>query len=153
MTSAPPNSLSGAGGKHINLSSTHSPVQQQQSQVTSPSFEGSRRSASNSNQSNASPRNNQGQRKQHKNARRPRLANEDAMAESVSPDLQSQIEYRTELGLGSHEERKQPARSDLNHPFDELLPPSSTSRLSKYYAKREPERQHIWNWIWPPLKR
>ncbi|KAE8444771.1 hypothetical protein EG329_014231 [Mollisiaceae sp. DMI_Dod_QoI] len=82
MTSAPPNSLT-SWGKSLNLSSSHSPLQQQPSQVTSPSSESSsRRSASNSSQTHASPRNIQGQRKQHKNSRRPRLADEDAMAES-----------------------------------------------------------------------
>jgi hypothetical protein len=71
------------GGKSVNVSSSHSPLQQQNNQVTSPSFE-SRRSASSSAQSHSSPRNNQGNRKQHKNSRKPRLADEDAMAESVS---------------------------------------------------------------------
>lgn len=152
MTSAPPNSTSGAGGKHINVSSSHSPLQQQQSQVTSPSFEsGSRRSASNSSQSNASPRNNQGQRKQHKSSRRPRLANEDAMAESVSLDL-SWIPPKL-IRIGSHEKCQQPPRSDLNYPLDELLPPSSTSRLPKFNAARNSERKHLWYWVWSSFER
>jgi hypothetical protein len=62
------------GGKSVNVSSSHSPLQQQNN----------RRSASSSAQSHSSPRNNQGNRKQHKNSRKPRLADEDAMAESVS---------------------------------------------------------------------
>ncbi|CZR69484.1 related to human transcription regulator Staf-5 [Phialocephala subalpina] len=82
MNSVPPNALSSAGGKLINPSSSHSPIQHQQQQVTSPSFE-SRRSASHSNQITGSPRNSQGQRNKHKNLRRPRLGvDEDAMAES-----------------------------------------------------------------------
>ena len=72
------------GGKSLNISSSHSPLQQQQNQVVSPSFESSsRRSASHSTPIHASARNNQGNRKQHKNSRKPRLADEDAMAESV----------------------------------------------------------------------
>ncbi len=84
MNSAPSNA-STPGGKSPNISSSHSPIQQQQSQVVSPSFE-SRRSASHSvvHHSSPSARNNQGNRKQHKNSRKPRLADEDAMAESVS---------------------------------------------------------------------
>ncbi|PMD44786.1 hypothetical protein L207DRAFT_542369 [Hyaloscypha variabilis F] len=82
MNSAPSNA-STPGGKSLNISSSHSPVQQQQNQVVSPSFE-SRRSASHSVPHHSSPsaRNNQGNRKQHKNSRKPRLADEDAMAES-----------------------------------------------------------------------
>jgi len=84
MNSASSNA-STPSGKSLNISSSHSPLQQQQSQVVSPSFE-SRRSASHSTPSHSfpSPRNNQGNRKQHKNSRKPRLADEDAMAESVS---------------------------------------------------------------------
>ena len=83
MTSVTPNT-STSGGKSLNTSS-HSPLQQQQSQIVSPTFE-SRRSAGRSvpAHSTPSPRNNQGNRRQHKNSRKPRLADEDAMAESVS---------------------------------------------------------------------
>ena len=92
MNSASSNA-STPGGKSLNVSSSHSPLQQQQSQVVSPSFE-SRRSASHSTPSHSfpSPRNNQGNKKQHKNTRRPRLADEDAMAESVS-----QSQYLTSI--------------------------------------------------------
>ncbi|KAL3424098.1 ring-15 protein [Phlyctema vagabunda] len=80
MTSTQP-SASLSGGKSINTSSTHSSGQQQ-AQVTSPSFEAStRRSGSHSNTA-PTPRNHQTQKKQHKNGRRPRFADEDAMAES-----------------------------------------------------------------------
>jgi hypothetical protein len=85
MNSASSNT-STPGGKSANVSSSsHSPLQQQQSQVVSPTFE-SRRSAGHSvpAHSTPSPRNNQGNRRQHKNSRKPRLADEDAMAESVS---------------------------------------------------------------------
>jgi hypothetical protein len=84
MNSASANT-STAGGKSVNVSSSHSPLQQQQSQVVSPTFE-SRRSAGHSvpAHSTPSPRNNQGHRRQHKNSRKPRLADEDAMADSVS---------------------------------------------------------------------
>ncbi|RDW92408.1 hypothetical protein BP5796_01802 [Coleophoma crateriformis] len=78
MTSNPPNAAL-SGGK-LNTTSTHSPVQHQQS-VTSPGFESSSR-RSGSSITAALPRNGQSQRKQHKNARKPRLADEDAMAES-----------------------------------------------------------------------
>jgi len=83
MNSASSNT-STPGGKSTNGSS-HSPLQQQQSQIVSPTFE-SRRSAGHSvpAHSTPSPRNNQGNRRQHKNSRKPRLADEDAMAESVS---------------------------------------------------------------------
>jgi hypothetical protein len=83
MNSASSNT-STPGGKLANVSS-HSPLQQQQSQVVSPTFE-SRRSAGHSvpAHSTPSPRNNQGNRRQHKNSRKPRLADEDAMVESVS---------------------------------------------------------------------
>lgn len=83
MTSAPPNA-STSSGKSLNISSshTHSPVQQQQvQQITSPGFE-SRRSGG-SNPFYTSARNNQERKKQHKNSRKPQLADEDAMAESV----------------------------------------------------------------------
>ncbi|PVH71478.1 hypothetical protein DL98DRAFT_521024 [Cadophora sp. DSE1049] len=81
MNSALQNASS-SGGKSLNISSSHSPLQQQ-NQSPSPSFEsGSRRSAGHSFPVNASPRNTQGHKKQHKNSRKPRLADEDAMAES-----------------------------------------------------------------------
>ncbi len=84
-----PSNTSTPGGKSLNISSSHSPLQQQQNQVISPGFESSsRRSASHSIPIHASARNNQGSRKQHKNSRKPRLADEDAMAESVR-DMQS----------------------------------------------------------------
>jgi hypothetical protein len=78
----PATSNTSTPGKSVNVSS-HSPLQQ--NQVISPGFE-SRRSASHTAPTHysASPRNNQGNRKQHKNSRKPRLADEDAMAESVS---------------------------------------------------------------------
>jgi hypothetical protein len=83
MTSAPPNG-STSGGKSLNISSSHSPLQQQhQAQITSPSFD-SRRSGHQSSPVQINARNNQGSRKQHKNSRRPRFADEDEMAESVS---------------------------------------------------------------------
>jgi|SRR6266536_1198928 len=83
MNSVPPNA-STPGGKSLNTSSSHSPLQLQQNRVSSPSFESSsRRSGSHSSLIHTSGRNNQGQRKQHKNSRKPRLADEDAMAESV----------------------------------------------------------------------
>jgi hypothetical protein len=82
MTSMQPNPI--LGGK-LNSSSSHSPVQQQPPQLNSPSFEASpRRSASNFSHVIQSGRNNQISRKQHKNQRRPRLADEDTMVESVS---------------------------------------------------------------------
>lgn len=76
-------SASSPGGK--SLSTAHNPTQQQQSQITSPSFESNtRRSGSQSSGVSAAARNNQSQRKQHRNSKKPRLADEDAMAESVS---------------------------------------------------------------------
>ena len=81
MTSMQPSSI--PSGK-LNNSSSHSPVQQQPLQLTSPIFEATpRRSASSFNQIIPSGRNNQTSRKQHKNQRRPRLADEDTMVESV----------------------------------------------------------------------
>lgn len=90
MTSTLPNA-STSGGKSINTSSSHSPLQQQQqTQIISPGFDSSsRRSGSHSNVVFASNRNNQSHRKQHRNGRRPRLVDEDAMAESVSLDMDS----------------------------------------------------------------
>ena len=84
MTSVPLNA-STSGGKSLNTAPSFTPAQQY-GQVTSPSFESSsKRSTSGSN--HPSPRNNQNQKKQHKNSRKPRLADEDAMAESVSHPL------------------------------------------------------------------
>lgn len=82
MTSAPPNA-STSGGKSLNTAPSFAPAQQHHTQVTSPGFESSssRRSGSASNHS--SPRNNQNHKKQHRNSRKPKLADEDAMAESV----------------------------------------------------------------------
>lgn len=83
MNSAP-SSASASGAKSLNLSSSFPLAQQQNSQTGSPSCEsGPRRAASHATPVNASPRNQQGNRKKHKNARKPRLADEDAMAESV----------------------------------------------------------------------
>ena len=76
-------SASSPGGKSLNTA--HNPTQQQQSQIISPSFESNtRRSGSQSGGVSAAARNNQSQRKQHRNSKKPRLADEDAMAESVS---------------------------------------------------------------------
>lgn len=84
MTSVPLNA-STSGGKSLNTAPSFTSAQQH-SQVTSPSFESSsKRSISGPN--HGSPRNNQNQKKQHKNTRKPRLADEDAMAESVSHPL------------------------------------------------------------------
>jgi hypothetical protein len=81
MTSVPPNA-STSGGK--SLSTAPSFTSAQHGQVTSPNFESSSSRRSIGQASNhSSPRNNQSQRKQHKNSRKPRLADEDAMAESV----------------------------------------------------------------------
>ena len=83
MTSAPPNA-STPSGKSLHISSSHmnSPLQQQQ--ITSPSFESSsRRSSGFNNQILASPRNSQSKKKSYKSSKRPQLADEDTMAESV----------------------------------------------------------------------
>ncbi|KAH8820837.1 hypothetical protein F5884DRAFT_62224 [Xylogone sp. PMI_703] len=81
MNSAP-SSSSAVPGKLLSTSS-HSPLQQQQSPAGSQSFEAlSRRPGGQSNAPLASPRNNQNHKKQHKPSRRPRLADEDAMAEA-----------------------------------------------------------------------
>lgn len=90
MTSAPPNA-STSGGKAINASAS-SPLHLPQNQVISPSFDSSKRSESSrrsggSNSSSVAPRNNQSRKKQHKDTRKPRLLDEDAMAESVSIDF------------------------------------------------------------------
>ncbi|TVY87306.1 putative RING finger protein [Lachnellula willkommii] len=81
MTSAPPNA-STSGGKSLNISS-HSPLQQHQTQVTSPPFDSSsRRSGHQSSPIHTSARNNQVRKKHHKNFTKPRLGNDDEMAES-----------------------------------------------------------------------
>jgi hypothetical protein len=85
MTSIPPNASSSAGKS--NSSSSHPPpYQPHQGQSSPSSFDsGSRRSGSQTGQSLAAPRNNQHQRKSHKNTRKPSLReDEDMMAESVS---------------------------------------------------------------------
>jgi hypothetical protein len=80
-----------------------------------------------------SPRNIQSRKQQHKRHRRPRLADEDAIAESVgSPPSLSLlglaclwgIKYKTHLmnRPGSHEVDNQPQGPDVHHPFDELCP-------------------------------
>jgi hypothetical protein len=136
------------GGKALNVSSSHSPLQQQQNQVISPNFESnSRRFAGHStpSHSSASPRNNQGSRKQHKNSKKPRLADEDAMAESVRQphfdgitksqgnDISMPTTLKTRLTQsGSHAKCQQPAGPDLHHSPHELHPPPSTTRLPKY---------------------
>ncbi|KAJ8067572.1 hypothetical protein OCU04_004912 [Sclerotinia nivalis] len=80
-----PQSASSPGGKSLNTASSHTPIQQQQSQTTPPSFDSNiRRSASHSTGIPAAARNNQSQRKQHRNSKKPRLADEDAMAESAA---------------------------------------------------------------------
>jgi hypothetical protein len=86
MTSALPTAFS-SGGKALNnssSSSSHLPAQHHQTQPVAPSFESSsRRSGSHAVPAHGTVRNNQGNRRQHKNSRRPKLADEDAMAESV----------------------------------------------------------------------
>lgn len=80
-------SSSSPGGKSLNAASSHNPVQQQQGQTTSPGFESNtRRSGSYSSgiPAAAAARNNQMQRKQHKSSKKPKLAVEDNMEESVS---------------------------------------------------------------------
>ncbi|QSZ36860.1 hypothetical protein DSL72_006743 [Monilinia vaccinii-corymbosi] len=80
-----PQSASLPGGKSLNTTSSHTSTQQQQGQIASPSFESNiRRSGSHSSGIPAAARNNQGQRKQHRNSKKPRLADEDAMAESAA---------------------------------------------------------------------
>ncbi|KAB8288501.1 hypothetical protein EYC80_010166 [Monilinia laxa] len=80
-----PQSASSPGGKSLNTASSHTSTQQQQGQITSPSFESNtRRSSSHSSGIPAAARNNQSQRKQHRNSKKPRLADEDAMAESAA---------------------------------------------------------------------
>ncbi|KAI6710570.1 hypothetical protein JHW43_006900 [Diplocarpon mali] len=79
---AAPSNASSAGGKLLNSSSSHSPLQQQNNQSTSPGFESSSRRSASSFTTIAASRNNQGSKKQHRNSRKPRLADEDAMAES-----------------------------------------------------------------------
>ena len=85
MTSAPPNNASTTSGKSLNTSShAHSPLQQSH-QASSPAFESSLRRSSSSHPSIAQPsgRNNQGKKKAHKSSKRPQLAGEDMMAETV----------------------------------------------------------------------
>lgn len=80
MTSTQPNPI--LSGK-ANASSSHSPIQQQPPQVTSSGFDANfRRTVGHSPQISFG-RNNQTLRKQHKNQRRPRLADEDAMGEAI----------------------------------------------------------------------
>ncbi|ESZ94066.1 hypothetical protein SBOR_5542 [Sclerotinia borealis F-4128] len=80
-----PQSTSSSSGKSLNTTSSHTPNQQQQGQTTSSSFESStRRSGSHSSGVPSAARNNQTQRKQHRNSKKPRLADEDAMAESAA---------------------------------------------------------------------
>lgn len=83
MTSIPPNIPSSAG-KSLNTPS-HPSIQQNQSYSQPPFFEsGSRRSSGQLTQPIATPRNNQAQRKQNKNSKKPRyLEDEDMMAETV----------------------------------------------------------------------
>jgi hypothetical protein len=84
MNSASSNALN-SGGKAINSPSSHTPLQHQQQHTTSPGFESSSRRPSNQLGSvHATSRNNQANKKLHKNTRKPRLfQDEDAMAESV----------------------------------------------------------------------
>ncbi|PQE09732.1 ring finger domain protein [Rutstroemia sp. NJR-2017a BBW] len=80
-----PQNASSSGGKSISTTSSPSyTASQQQSHTLSPSFESSaRRSGSlSSGGAQIAGRNNQNQRKQHRNSRKPRYADEDAMAES-----------------------------------------------------------------------
>jgi hypothetical protein len=76
----------------------------------------------------SSPRNNQSFRKPHKNQRKARLADEDAMAESVSyPSIialyvhQPKTIPRTNHLSGCHEICKQPERPDFDHAFNEFF--------------------------------
>ncbi|CAD6444794.1 0911a4be-bd0f-4322-b642-7cfae0d2c70f [Sclerotinia trifoliorum] len=80
-----PQSASSPGGKSLNTASSHTPIQQQQSQTTPPTFDSNtRRFTSHSSGIPAAARNNQNQRKQHRNSKKPRLTDEDAMAESTA---------------------------------------------------------------------
>lgn len=67
------------------------------------------------------PRNSQPLRKQHKGQRRPRLADEDAAAESVSHGHQAKnIARWTWLMLAGHYAIHKPQRPDVHHPSHEL---------------------------------
>ena len=81
----------------------------------------------------ASPRNNQSLRKQsQKSQRRQRLADEDAIAESVSissPHFKMARLNESRVSLGRDEEYQQQEGTNVHYPLDELLP-SSTPAIS-----------------------
>lgn len=148
-------SSSSPGGKSLNAASSHNPVQQQQGQTTSPGFESNtRRSGSYSSgiPSAAAARNNQMQRKQHKNSKKPKLAVEDNMEESVSSIPTRSRRLSVLIFLDGREKRKQSSRASFNYSSYELCSSSQAARLSKHNPKRYKTWKYIWNWIWSSLQ-
>lgn len=90
---------------------------------------GSFGSASTTRLSPAAPRNTQSLRKQHKGQRRPRLADEDAAAESVSHGHQAgYIAPRTWLMLAGRYAIHKAQRPDVHHPSHELRSATQTTK-------------------------
>lgn len=98
-------------------------------------------------------RNSQSSRKQHKGQRRPRLADEDAAAESVSfaPRLlDSTIALLTWITLlGGDAIYQQPERADLNNPSNELCiaassTASTTKQLQSIFSKESLMGHRLW---------
>ena len=102
MTSIPPNA-STSGSKSLNTAPSFTSAQH--GQATSLGFgASSSRRASGQASNYASQRNNQGLRKQHKSSRKPRLADEDAMAESVRLTAKFLVRQQLIDSIGCHEE-------------------------------------------------
>ena len=122
MTSVPLNTSTSAG-KSLNTAPSFTSTQH--GQVTSPGFEsGSSRRSGGQASSHQSPRNNQGQRKQHKSSRKPRLADEDAMAESVrSPAICIPGSRLTDSQVAMRNANSRRGQTSITHLMNFSLPP------------------------------
>lgn len=148
--------------KNINaVSQTPSPSQSQSSSTIGPESYPQRRSGgsgsfgagSASRTSPAAARNSQSSRKHHKGQRRPRLADEDAAAESVSsvPSLlDSGIALLTWITLlGGDAIYQQSERADLNNSSHELcVTASSTASTPKQLQSIFSKESVMGHWLW-----
>lgn len=149
--------------KNINaVSQTPSPSQSQSSSTTGAESYPQRRSGGSgsfgagaaSRTSPAAARNSQSSRKQHKGQRRPRLADEDTAAESVSfaprhLDCSTTALLTWIILLGGDAVYQQPERTDLNNSSHELCiaassTESTTSQLQPIFSKNSLMGHRLW---------
>lgn len=103
-----------------------------------------------SSRNSATARNTQGRKSQHKRQRKPRILDDDEYSESVGS---SEITLTRACTLtpdcrtpGRHEISKQPQRTNVHHPSDELLPPPSSTIPTA--ASQHPALRFLGSGVW-----